>query len=200
MYFYVSRKLIKMFPDPAPSGGDPAPAPTPEKPKENEKKPDSNVELAKAFKELKENSVSKEEYNDLKEENRKLVEQVINGGGDADGHNNPPEDLDATIKKLREELYGPKCDQLSNLEFCEKTLKLREAVIKKGDPDPFLPNGAKIQPDSNDIDKAENVAKVFKECIDEAKGNSEVFTAILQSKVNNDSPQLTALLAKRKRG
>lgn len=169
--------------------------------KESEVKPEETadaVALAKALKETRENSVSKEEYEKLKKQNAKLISEVINGDGEHDnGHTDAtPTDLDAEIKGLREELYGPKCSELNNLKFWEKTLALREACIKRGDPDPFLPVGAKISPTDDDAVKAQNVADVVQQCIEEADGNSEVFTALLQSRTNNDSPQLTMRLKK----
>lgn len=172
-----------------------------EEQQQSEKKPEETadaVALAKALKETRENTVSKEEYEKLKKQNADLISEVINGGGNAEGAQKEatPTDIDADIKKLREELYGPKCSELNNLQFWEKTLALRENVIKKGDPDPFLPVGAKISPDDDDIKKAQNVADVVQQCIDESEGNSEVFTALLQSRTNNDSPQLTMRLKK----
>ena len=85
---------------------------------------------------------------------------------------------------------------MSNLEYWTKTLALRKAVIEKGDPDPFLPVGAKISPDEDDVVKANNVADVVEECIKESEGNSDVFTALLQSRTNNDSPQMVMRLKK----
>lgn len=165
---------------------------------ENEPEETSTVALAKALKEARENTVPKEEYDKLKKQNETLISEVINGGGNTESAQKEatPADIDANIKKLREELYGPKCSELNNLQFWEKTLALRENVIKKGDPDPFLPVGAKISPDDEDIKKAQNVADVVQQCIDESEGNSEVFTALLQSRTNNDSPQLTMRLRK----
>lgn len=181
------------YPEPEnPSGGD---SDKDKKPKESEQKPEeSNVELAKALKEARENSVSKEEYERLKNENKKLVSEIINGGGDGSGHSESKEQPD--IAKLREELYGPKCSELSNLDYWKKTLELRKAIIDAGDPDPFLPIGAKISPTDDDAKAANNVATVVQECIDEADGNSEVFTALLQSRTNNDSPQMILHLKK----
>lgn len=166
--------------------------------KKKDKKPEeSNLELAKALKELRENSVSKEDYEKLKEENKKLVSEVINGeGGAGNGQATPPQDLDADIKAYREKLYGPKASELSNLEFCETTLKLREAVIKRDGIDPFLPHGANIKPTDLDTQRAQAVADVMAECIEEADGDSGVFTALLQAKTNNDSQALTAHLKK----
>lgn len=188
--------LVRKFysPDETPAEGAPA-----EKTKKSEVKPEEtdNVALAKALKEARENSVSKSEYDRIKKENERLVSEIINGGdGAGSGQNPSPQQQEASIDELREKLYGPKCSELSNLDYWKYTLELRDAVINKGDPDPFLPVGTKISPTSEDEEKANNVADVVKQCIDEAEGNSEVFTALLQSRMNPDSPQLTLRLKK----
>lgn len=163
--------------------------------KKEKKSESSNVEMAKALKELRENSVSKEEYEKLEKENKELVAQIINGdGGAGNGQSTPPEKVD--IKALREELYGPKGSDLSNLDFWKKTLKLRGAVIEQEGYDPFLPHGAKIKPNEQDVERANAVATVVQECIDKADGNSEVFTALLQAETANDSPAFLAHLKK----
>ena len=189
MLLFVRRMLL-MFPDPkGEGGGDPKP-----EEKEKEKKPEpSNVELAKALKELKENSVSKEDYEKLQNENKELVAQIINGEGGGNGQPTP-EKVD--VKVLRDELYGPKCADLSNLDFWKKTLQLRQAVIEQEGYDPFLPHGAKIKPNEQDVERAEAVAKTVQKCIDEANENSEVFTALLQAETANDSPSFLAHLKK----
>lgn len=187
-------KLVRkfMFPDAeGAQGGEP-------EEKENKKsgkKPEEtdNVALAKALKEARENSVSKEEYEKLQEENKRLVSEIINGeGGAGNGQTITPEQAD--IKALREQLYGPKSSELSNLEFWKKTLELRSAVIAQEGYDPFLPYGEKIKPTAQDMEKANNVATVVQECINESNGDSEIFTALLQSKTNNDSPSFLAHL------
>ena len=182
--------LVKKFycPDPKePAGNGPEEKPSEEKPAQQ-----SNVELAKALEETRKNSVSKEEFEKLQEENRKLVSEIINGGGAGNGQQNPPEQAD--IPTLREKLYGPKSSELSNLEFWKATLELRDAVIAQEGYDPFLPYGEKIKPTAQDMEKANNVAEVVKGCIEEANGDSEIFTALLQSKTNNDSPSFLAHL------
>lgn len=163
----------------------------------NEKKPEenSNLELAKALKEARENSVSKEEYEKLKEENKKLVSEIINGDGAVgNGQANPPQKAD--IPALREKLYGSKASELSNLEFCKLTLELRDAVIDQEGYDPFLPHGAKIKPTDADAERAEAVANTIRDCIERADGNSEVFTALLQAEIAPDSPTFIAHLKK----
>ena len=189
---YLVRKFY--YPDPeGAQGGDPAP----EGKQKGEKKPEETdkVALAKALKEARESSVPKEEYEKLLDENKRLVSEIINGGDDAgNGQQNPPEEAD--IEALREKLYGPKCSELSNLEFWKLTLELRDAVIKRDGIDPFLPHGANIKPTDFDAERANAVAETVKQCIEEADGDSGVFTALLQSKIANDSPALTAHLKK----
>ena len=183
----------KLFHPEGEEGGSPAPEGNPKK---GEKEPaPNNLELAKALKEARENSVPKSEYDRVVEENKKLVSDIINGDGAGSGQVSP-EDNKPTIEELREDLYGPKCSSLSNLEYWEKTLALRKEVIEKEGYDPFLPIGSKITPKSSDIEAAERVAKVVQECIDEAEGNSEVFTALLQAKTNNDSVDMQMHLKK----
>ena len=192
MLLFVRRMLLLMFPDAkgTEGGGDPQPE---EKQKEKKSEP-SNVEMAKALKELRENSVSKEDYEKLQKENKELVAQIINGDGGAGNGQPTPEKVD--IKALREELYGPKGADLSNLDFWKKTLKLRDAVIEQEGYDPFLPHGAKIKPNEQDVERANAVAKTVQECIDKCEDNSEVFTALLQGETANDSPSFLAHLKK----
>ena len=183
---YLVKKIYS--PDPKEEGN----KGTEEKPSEEKPAQQSNVELAKALEETRANSVSKEKYEKLEEENRRLVSEIINGGGAGSGQQNPPEKAD--IPELREKLYGPKSSELTNLEFWKNTLELRDAVIAQEGYDPFLPYGEKIKPTVQDMEKAANVAKVVQECIEEANGDSEIFTALLQSKTNNDSPSFLAHL------
>ena len=192
---FIGRTLLLMLmlhPEGAAAAGDPQPDPN-QKPKEKKPEEMSTVELAKALKELRENSVSKEDYEKVVQTNKELVAQVINGG---EGGNGQPAPEKVDISALREELYGPKGADLSNLDFWKKTLKLRNAVLEQEGYDPFLPHGAKIKPSETDVERANAVANVVQECIDEAEDNSEVFTALLQSKTNNDSPSFTAHLKK----
>ena len=181
-----------MFPDAeGAQGGELAP----EGKKKSEVKPEETdkVALAKALKEARENTVSKEEYDKVVAENKALVSEIINGeGGAGNGQTITPEKAD--IKALRETLYGPKSSELSNLEYWTKTLELRDAVIAQEGYDPFLPYGEKIKPTAQDMEKASNVADVVRACIEESNGDSEIFTALLQSKTNNDSPSFLAHL------
>lgn len=156
----------------------------------------STLDLAKAYKELKENSVSKEDYEKVKKEKDDIIAQVINGGGASGNGQGTPTEEKVDIEQLRDELYGPHGQELSNLQVIEKTLKLRKAVMAKDGIDPFLPVGANIKPTDFDAERAQAVADVLEDCVKEANGDSGVFTAILQSKISNDSVALQNHLKK----
>ena len=135
---------------------------------------DNTQDYLAAIKELKEKSVDRSEYDKLRAENKRLIDAVVNG--------QPGQEEQVIVKHskeqiddLRNELFNsPR--ELNNLEFITKTMELREALMENGEPDPFLPVGKQISPTRDDIEGAEKVAQVYKECIEYAEGDSEVFT------------------------
>ena len=135
---------------------------------------DNTQDYLAAIKELKQNSVDRSEYDKLRAENKKLIDAVVNG---QPGQEEPvfTKHSKEQIDDLRNELFNsPK--ELNNLEYITKAMELREALMENGEPDPFLPVGKQISPTRDDLEGAEKVAQVYKECIDYAEGDSEVFT------------------------
>ena len=135
---------------------------------------DNTQDYLAAIKELKEKSVDRSEYDKLRAENKKLIDAVVNG---QPGQEEPvvSKYSKEQIDELRNDLFNsPK--ELNNLEYITKAMELREALIENGEPDPFLPVGKQISPTRDDIEGAEKVAQVYKECIEYAEGDSEVFT------------------------
>lgn len=132
-----------------------------------------NTDYIAAINELKQNSVDRSKYDQLKAENKRLLDSIVNGTDIGQ--------VKTQEKKSIDELRAAylKEDQ-TNLEFVTNTLALREALIEKGEPDPFLPIGQKILPTEEDINTAKRVAQVLQECVDEAEGDSEWFTNELQ--------------------
>ena len=135
-----------------------------------------NTDYIAAINELKQNSVDRQKYEALKAENKKLLDSIVNGTEIAQ----PAVEDKKSIEELRANYL--KEDQ-SNLEYITNTLKLREAIIAEGKPDPFLPVGEQILPTDEDVKTAEKVAEVLKECVDYAEGNSDVFTNELQRRL-----------------
>jgi hypothetical protein len=135
-----------------------------------------------AIKEMRKNSVAKADYERLQAENKELMKALVNGETIAV---EPQEAVD--VNALRKELYVDNAD-MSNLEYIEKTLKLRDAIIEAGGDDPFVGAGHKFAPSVEDYEAAERVANVLKECIDYADGDSEVFTNELMRVTLDVSP------------
>ena len=135
---------------------------------------DNTQDYITAIKELKQNSVDRSEYDKLRAENKRLIDAVVNG---QPGQEEPvlTKHSKEQIDDLRNELFNsPR--ELNNLEYVTKAMELREALMENGEPDPFLPVGKQISPTRDDLEGAEKVAQVYKECIDYAEGDSEVFT------------------------
>ena len=137
---------------------------------------DPNADYIAAINELKQNSVDRSKYNQLRAENKKLLEAIVQG----QAIESPQTQDKPSIEELR--AHYLKEDQ-SNLEFITNTLKLREALIAEGNPDPFLPIGEQIMPSDQDIATANKVAEVLQECVDYAEGDSAVFTNELQRRL-----------------
>ena len=135
---------------------------------------DNTQDYLAAIKELKEKSVDRSEYDKLRAENKRLIDAVVNG--------QPGQEEQVAVKHSKEQIDELRNDlfnsprELNNLEFITKTMELREALMENGEPDPFLPVGKQISPTRDDIEGAEKVAQVYKECIEYAEGDSEVFT------------------------
>lgn len=136
-----------------------------------------NTDYLEAIKTLKENSVDKSKYEQLRLENKRLLDAVVNGSEVAH-----EESVTAkpSVEELREKYL--KEDQ-TNLEYITNALNLRDALIAEGKPDPFLPIGSQILPTDEDVTKANQVAEVLKECIEYADGNSDIFTNELQRRL-----------------
>lgn len=132
---------------------------------------DMTQDYLATIKELKENSVDRQKFEQLKAENKKLLEAVVNG----QSAEAPKVEVVESIDDLRKDLFNGE-QNLSNLDFASKALELRKQLIAKGEPDPFLPVGEQISPTDFDIQTAQKVADILQECVDYAEGDSGVFT------------------------
>lgn len=129
-----------------------------------------------AIKEMKQNSVSKSEYDKLKEENKQLLQSLVNGE-----HIDVPAEEPVNINELREKIFNT--EDMLNIDYITNALKLREEIMKKGGNDPFVPYGKNYSPTDDDINTANKVADVLQECVDIAAGDSHIFTNELQRRL-----------------
>lgn len=137
---------------------------------------DTGVDYIAAIQDIKANSVDRAKYDQLKEENQRLLKSLVNG-----------ETIEQEVKpidvgEIRKELFSQDVD-LTNLDYMTKVIQLRDTLIANGENDPFLPWGKKITPTQEDVDTAERVAEVIRECIEYAEGDSGVFTNELQRRM-----------------
>lgn len=140
---------------------------------------ETETDYVAAINELKANSVSKEEYAKVRSENKKLLDALVSGK-----EIDLPKEKPADINELRKKLFNESSD-LSNLDYVDTALKLRTALIEKGERDPFLPIGTHVSETAEMYDKAQAVADLLQECVDFADGDSGVFTARYQSVVSD---------------
>lgn len=149
---------------------------------ESQANEDQPMDYVAAIVEMQRSTVSRDKYDKLMEENKKLLNALVKG------ERLPQQEEKADVSELRKKLYSGDND-MSNLEYIEASLKLRQAVMENGGIDPFLPMGQKILPDEADIAAADKVAQVLQECIDYADGDSQVFTNELQRRLIDTSPK-----------
>ena len=139
----------------------------------------TNSDYIEAIKTLKETTVEKGAYDALRAENKKLLQALVNG------EEIEPENkvLSEDINTLRQEIFTN--DSLTNLEYWDKVLKLRSALLKRGDEDPFVPQGNKVSATANDYAVAEKVATIMQEMVDNAEGDPNVFLNEYQRRVKD---------------
>lgn len=143
---------------------------------------DTTNNYIETINEMKKNTVSKEQYAKLQEENKQLLNTIVNGNyheeEDSEKSKEEPVDLNA----LREEMFSGNC---SNLKYIENALKLREETLKNDGIDIFLPHGTHISPTKEDIESVQNVVNCLQHCVEEADGDSSIFTLELQKYLND---------------
>ncbi len=137
-----------------------------------------NNQYIEALNQLKQNSVDKADYDKLKAENKKLLDSIVNGTEVA-----LPASEKASIEDLRTKLVNSSEDGISSLEYAETALKLRERLIEEGKEDPFVPHGSQYSPTQIDYDRANRVAAVLQECVDNAEGDEASFLAELKKRL-----------------
>ena len=139
---------------------------------------DMTEDYLAAIKDLKQNTVSRDDYEKLKAENKKLLNSVVNG--QVVEVEAGPQYRDVT--EIRDELFN---HEHNNLDYIKLALELRNTLIAKGETDPFIPVGKQISPTREDLEAAERVAQVYQECVDYADGDSALFTQELMRRTKD---------------
>lgn len=140
---------------------------------------DSTQKYLDTINELKQNTVSKEKYEKILEENRQLLSNIVNGV-----ENTKKEEEKVDLNTLRKTLISPNS---TDLEIVKSALELRKEIMKNGGKDPFLPNSSNFQATNYEKERSEQIANIFQKCIETADGNNSVFINEL-NRITIDSP------------
>ena len=137
------------------------------------------TDYIEAIQTFKQNSVDKAKYDALRLENKKLLDAVVNGQTVETQVQVQKED----IQTLRNKVFNN--PNQSNLEYISNVLDLRNRLLEEGYEDPFVPQGTQISATQADYDKANKVATVLQEMVDEADGDPNVFLNEYQRRVKD---------------
>lgn len=149
-------------------------------------------EYAEEVKKLKANSVPKTEYDKVVAEKKVLAKALAEG---ADVPDNEKQEVKPDVKELRKKLLTAGETGLSNVEYVQTALELRNALLAEGKKDPFLPLEIKRRATKEDYAGAQRVADFLQDCLDQATGEDGkpddiMFNAALQKGLANDSPMI----------
>lgn len=146
---------------------------------------------ADALDEMKAHTVPKEEYEKVLAERDTLVKRSLT---QRELHLNPqPETVD--LNQIRKELFT---EHITNYDYVQKALKLRQGIIDQGGRDIFVsPTSGRVEEDEKE---ARKVAKIMQECLDFCKDNHELFPSVLQSRLVDDPSLKMALSARKAKG
>lgn len=140
---------------------------------------DTSLDYIEAIKTLKETTVEKSAYDSLRAENKKLLQSLVNGETIEPQNKVLSEDIDTLRKRVLTD------DSLTNLEYWDNVLKLRSALLKRGDEDPFVPQGNKVAATAADYETANKVATIMQEMVDNSDGDPNVFLNEFQRRVKD---------------
>ena len=137
---------------------------------------------------LKANSVSRSDYDKVRDENKKLLEAIVNGKVDESASTEAP--AKPSIQELRNKAYGKDAENLSDLEYVTTVLDLRDALLEEEGVDHMIPAGKKYSPDLNDQHCAQKAYEALRHCVDVADGDNEVFIQeVTRITVDNGLPR-----------
>lgn len=148
---------------------------------EDEIQQEQEQDYIQTIADLKANTVPKEKYQKLKDENKRLLDSVINGTT-IDVQAPTAEKVD--VNALRKKLFS---GDLNNLQYAETALKLRKAILEESGEDIMLPNGKDYEVTPEDQQAVQNLVDAFEHCIDVADGDNTVFNREM-GRVMKDNP------------
>ena len=140
---------------------------------------DNDLNLLDEMKKLKENTVSKEEYEKERAKNKELMRRLVEGGG----QDVKTEDT-VNLDKIREDLFTNNAEGLSKREFWQRVLTLRHERLKNEGVDIFLPKGRKTRYTRLDIESANRLDETITQMIEDSEDNPALFDVLFNEALN----------------
>lgn len=171
------------------------------KKQKQEEEPGGDDDPAKIIADLKANSVDKKKYDELDAKYKRTLKALAEGKDvELEKKALTSKERAERIKELRTNLFTDRVQDINNLEYWKQTLELRQHILDEtnGKKDIFFGKSKDPINDGFDQTKAINmVVDVVQQCIDGCNDDSAVFSALLQSRLEDD-PALAMKLAQRK--
>ena len=140
---------------------------------------DNDLNLLDEMKKLKENTVSKEEYEKERAKNKELMRRLVEGGGQ-----DVKTDDTVDLNKIREDLFTNNAEGLSKREFWQRVLTLRHERLKNEGVDIFLPKGRKTRYTRLDIESANRLDETITQMIEDSEDNPALFDVLFNEALN----------------
>lgn len=145
---------------------------------ENEEKVDGTEQnYIEVIQNLKNNTVSKAEYERVIAENKTLANAFATSQPASAEAPDEPTHTQEEIDNLTTKLTSK---NLSNLEYIKTSLALRDAVISVHGTDPFLPTNSGYVATDADVEKANRIADGLRQMVEYANGDPKLFNSELQ--------------------
>jgi hypothetical protein len=129
--------------------------------------------------ELKRNTVSREAYDRIKEENRTLLSNIVSGAGVKQDAENAEPVISTSDLIKNTYLHN---NMGSDIATVKNMLEIRERLMANGGRDPWVGGGNNLiasdkqyQPTQADYAEAERQAEALKHCLEMANGDEALF-------------------------
>lgn len=133
------------------------------------------AQIAELKNKLDNETVALDEYNKVRADNKRLMENYINGVKQKVDKDDEVSEIDLAKKIIN--------GSSNNIDYWKDILAWRDKVIQRTGNDPWLPQGRKYNPTSYDIEASNDLAEIATECLEQANGNVDVFTPIFNKRV-----------------
>lgn len=141
---------------------------------DNQVEVDTTADYIETINQLKQNSVSKDEYMKLKNENKQLLNAIA-----SNQTVEVPAEPEVDIDEVRRNVFQKHVD-LSNREFVDNMMKLYDYELEHSGKNIFMPTDPNYIPTQDDITQVENMVNGFKNALEEANGSDLIFNQYME--------------------